>query len=307
VISFSAAAGLSSIPNKRSAVRNAAEHAAAVTVLTTLRYLPRAAAEPLAQTYARLLDRLVPRLRRIARTNLAFALPNADHEKIIDGVFASIGRLLYAFARLPGITRANVHEWIEYEGFEHYEAAKQKGHGVLFATGHLGNWELSAYAHALLTEPMHVVVRPLDNPWLDRLVAQRRAGSGNRVIEKKDFARGILAALKANEPVGILVDQNSMPDQGVFVDFFGRAACTAPVFTKLAHRAGTSVIPGFAVWNGRKYTLRFYPAVELTGDAHADTQLVQHAVERAIREYPDQWLWIHRRWKTRPPGEPPLY
>jgi Kdo2-lipid IVA lauroyltransferase/acyltransferase len=253
----------------------------------------------------------VPRLRRIARVNLTMALPGqqARHEEIIDGVFRSIGRLLFAFARLPDVNRANVGEWIEYEGFEHYTAAKAQGHGVLFATGHLGNWELSAYAHALLTEPMHVVVRPLDNPWIDRLVAGRRAGSGNRVIEKKDFVRGLLAALKANEPVGILVDQNSLLDQGVFVDFFGVPACTAPVFAKLAHRAGTSVIPGFAVWNEakRRYVLKFYPAVPLTGDAAADTQAVQKAVEAAIREHPDQWLWIHRRWKTRPPGQPAFY
>lgn len=280
-------------------------------MLAALRHLPLPAATGLAHALGRGLDRFVPRLRRIARLNLRMALPEraADHEAIIDEVFRSVGRLLLGFARLPDIQAANVRDWIDYEGFEHYAAAKARGHGVLFATGHLGNWELSAHAHALMTEPMHVVVRPLDNPLLDRLVAHRRSLTGNRVIEKQDFARGILAALKSNEPVGILVDQNSLPDQGIFIDFFGVKACTAPVFTKIAHRAGTTIIPGFALWNEakRRYVLKFYPPVALTGDAALDTQQVQTAVERAIREHPGQWLWIHRRWKSRPEGEVAFY
>lgn len=280
-------------------------------MLGALRWLPRPVASWLAEGLGRALDRLVPRLRRIARINLRMALPEraAEHEAIIDEVFRSVGRLLLGFARLPDIGVANVREWIDYDGFEHYTAAKARGRGVLFATGHLGNWELSAHAHALMTEPMHVVVRPLDNPLLDRLVAERRARAGNRVIEKKDFARGILAALQANEPVGILVDQNSMADHGVFVDFFGVKACTAPVFAKLAYRMGTTILPGFAIWSETlgRYVLKFYPPVALTGDPLSDTQAVQAAVERAIRETPGQWLWIHRRWKTRPAGEQSLY
>jgi KDO2-lipid IV(A) lauroyltransferase len=253
-----------------------------------------------------MLDRLVPRLRRIARRNLAVTGMPAE---TADGVYLSIARLLYGFARLPQINKTNVHQWIRYEGFEHFEEAKRRGKGVLFATGHLGNWELSAYAHALMTEPMHVVVRPLDNPRIDRLVEQRRSGSGNRIIGKKELLRGVLKALAANEAVGILLDQNAGLDDGVFVDFFGLKASANVGFTKLAQRTGAAVIPGFAVWSPaeRRYILRFYPIVEMTGDVIADTQALQKALEAAIREYPDQWLWIHRRWKTRPPGEPPLY
>ena len=258
--------------------------------------------------YGRLLDTLVPRLRRIGLANLTRA-GFAHPDPILDGVFDSIGRLLYSFAYLPSLNSNNIHHWIEYDGFEHYAAAKARGRGVLFATGHLGNWELSAIAHSLMTEPMGVVVRPLDNPLLDALVAQRRAATGNWVIEKKDFARGILRALSENKAVGVLVDQNAAIDQGVFVDFFGTPASTTTVFAKIAHRAQTTVLPGFAVWipERRKYILKFYPPVELSGDPHSDTQRIQSAVELAIREHPGQWLWIHRRWKTRPPGEPPLY
>jgi KDO2-lipid IV(A) lauroyltransferase len=174
---------------------------------------------------------------------------------------------------------------------------------VLFATAHLGNWELSAFAHALLAAPMHVVVRPLDNPLIDALVERRRSLSGNRLIFKKDYARAILKALAANEAVGILVDQNASLDDGVFVDFFGVPACAGTGFAKLAAHSGAAVIPGFALWSEteRRYVLRFYPPVPMTGDAARDTAAVQKQLEEVIRAYPDQWLWIHQRWKTRPP------
>lgn len=284
---------------QRSQIRNWAECALARTVITVLATLPDHTSRKLALQIARLFDKLAPRLRNTARENLRQA-GYTTPEAIIDGVFISLGRLLHAFAHFPQITKANVREWIDYEGFEHYVEAKRRGKGVLFATGHLGNWELSAYAHALLTEPMHIVVRPLDNPQLDAFVAQRRALSGNGVIEKKDFARGLLRALKANEAVGILVDQNALEDEGIFIDFFGTPACTSPVFAKIAARSGATVLPGFAIWRDNRFVLKFYPPLELTGDETQDTQIIQRAVERAIREYPDQWLWIHRRWKTRP-------
>lgn len=297
---------------KRSGLRNGVEAALAHGLIAALRYSPRPVADALGGRCGRLLDALVPRLRRTAYRNLEFAYPERDavwRRKIVDGVYRSIGRLLVALARFPSIDRSNVGQWIRYEGFEHYEQAKRDGRGVLFATAHLGNWELSAFAHALLSEKMSVVVRPLDNPLLDDLVEKRRRLSGNTLLSKRDFARSILHALRDNEPVGILVDQNSAGDNSAFVPFFGKPACTNLTFAKLAERSNAAVIPGFAVWNEseRRYVLRFYPAVAMSGDAVEDTARIQAAVERAIREYPDQWLWIHRRWKTRPPGDPPVY
>ena len=283
----------------RSPIRDWSECLLVRATLRVLGALPRRPSLALALQIAKVFDRVAPRLRQAARENLLRA-GYSSPEPIIDGVFVSLGRLLHSFAYLPSINRGNVREWIGYEGFEHYEEAKRRGKGVLFATGHLGNWELSAYAHALLTEPMQIVVRPLDNAQLDRFVAARRALSGNGVIEKKDFARGLLRALRANEAVGILVDQNALLNEGIFVDFFGTPACTSPVFAKVAARSGAAVLPGFAVWRGDRFVLKFYAPLELTGDERADTQLIQQAVERAIREFPDQWLWVHRRWKTRP-------
>jgi len=297
---------------RRSRARNSAEAALARLVVFTLEKAPPRLSASLALLCAKFLDRAIPRLRRTAERNLSFAYPDRDaawRTHTIDGIFASIGRLLSAFAQFPSLNASNIRQWIEYEGLEHYERAKAKGRGVLFATAHLGNWELSAYAHALLAEPMNVVVRPLDNPTIDDIVERRRGLSGNKLLSKRDFARSILHALRNNEAVGILVDQNSSPDTGVFVPFFGRLACAGSTFAKLAARSGAAVIPGFAVWRAdlSRYTLRFYPEIQMTGDVVADTAAIQSAVEAAIRENPDQWLWIHRRWKTRPPGEPGMY
>jgi KDO2-lipid IV(A) lauroyltransferase len=277
-------------------------------ILATLRSVPFPASIRLARLYLGVLDAAVPRLRRAARRNLEIAALSAP-EQIIEEMWNSLSRSLAVFARFPRISRENINDWIRYDGFEYYAAAKQRGKGVLFATAHLGNWELSAFAHALMTEPMNVVVRPLDNGILDDFVERRRMLSGNRIIGKRDAARSILRALKRNEPVGVLIDQNVLPSEGVFVNFFGVPACAASGFARLAAHSGAAVIPGFALWSREedRYVLRFYPPVEISGDVQCDTQRIQNAVERAVREYPGQWLWLHRRWKTRPHGESPLY
>jgi Kdo2-lipid IVA lauroyltransferase/acyltransferase len=293
---------------RRSALRNVLEYWMALAVVDSLAWAPLPVANWLARRYVGLLDAALPRLRRVALSNLAMALPDLDrhaHRRIADGVFRSIARLLVTFARFPRIDRGNIGDWIRYEGFEHFEAARKLGRGVLFATAHLGNWEMSAFAHAWMAEPMFVVVRPLDNPKIDRLVERLRTLSGNRLIGKKEYARGILKALGENQAVGILADQNASLEEGTFVDFFGVPACSGTGFAKLAAHSGATVIPGFALWmeSERKYVLRFYPPIEITGDPEVDTRALHRQLEAAIREYPDQWLWIHRRWKTRPPGE----
>ena len=296
----------------RSNLRNRTEYGLVLCVVKSLEWAPLALANRLARVYARLLDRAIPRLRRVALRNLSVAMPElgaARHAEIVDGVFYSIARLAVSFARFPSIRRDNVAQWIRLEGVEHVESAFRQGRGVLFATAHLGNWELSAFAWALLREPMNVVVRPLDNPLIDALVERRRALSGNRPIGKRGFARSILQALAANQAVGVLIDQNSAADTGVFVDFFGIPACASTGFAKFAAHSGAAAIPGFALWSEEegRYVLRFYPAVTITGDAARDTQALQARLEEVIREHPDQWLWVHRRWRTRPAGATSLY
>jgi KDO2-lipid IV(A) lauroyltransferase len=144
---------------------------------------------------------------------------------------------------------------------------------------------------------------------LEGLAVRYRSLSGNRILSRRESARPILQMLRANEAVGILADQNTTEDRGVFVEFFGHPACVDAGIAKLAARTGASIIPGFAVWSKteRRYVLRFYPSIPPSGDPIRDTQAVQAALETAIRDYPDQWLWIHRRWKTRPAGAPSLY
>ncbi|HUQ90636.1 MAG TPA: lysophospholipid acyltransferase family protein [Bryobacteraceae bacterium] len=289
----------------RSAFRNWSEYAAVRLLLFVLAATPRELALRLAQGMTKLLDVLVPRLRRTGLENLAFALPHLtaqQHNAILDGVFRSIARLLVSFSRFPSLNSANIGEWISCQGFEHYADGLKLGHGVLFYTAHLGNWELSAFAHALLARPMHVVVRPLDNPLIDALAARYRSASGNHLIGKKE-ARPILKALAANQAVGILADQDAGIEEGVFVDFFGRQASAHPGFARVAAHSRAAVVPGFALWSEKeaRYILKFYPPVEMTGDAVADTQRLHSHLETVIRQCPDQWLWIHRRWKTQPP------
>jgi Kdo2-lipid IVA lauroyltransferase/acyltransferase len=297
---------------KKSVLQLRAEFALAWLLLNGIRWLPKPLADRVGDLAARLLDRLVPKLRRVASLNLFFAFPEATDEQrkaIIDGVFRSLGRLVVAMGKMPNLNADNISEWVGYDGLENYAEAKQAGKGILVATAHLGNWELSAFAHALLTEPMDVMVRPLDNPLIDRLVEDRRTQSGNKLIYKKDGARAVLKALRNNEAVGMLIDQNTTATEGVFVDFFGRRACAGTGFVKLAQHSGAAVIPGFAFWDktSRRYTIHFYPKVPLTGDIAADTQRIHSIFEDIIRQHPDQWMWIHRRWKTRPEGEAPIY
>ncbi len=158
-------------------------------------------------------------------------------------------------------------------------------------------------------------MRPLDNPYLDGLVRRYRTMHGNIPILKDDPVRELLKAMKAGATVGILMDTNMTPPEGIFVDFFGIPACTASGLARIALRTDAAVLPGFTLWDPvlRRYRLRFDPAVKLirTGDNEADilanTQLFTKIIEDFVRHYPDQWLWVHRRWKTRPPGQPPLY
>jgi KDO2-lipid IV(A) lauroyltransferase len=293
-------------------LRTQIEYLAARFVLATLSRGPRHYALRLARFYVHLVAALVPRLRLTAIRNLELALPDLSRrqqEQIFQGSCISLARLLVVLARFPQLNARNVSRWIRYDGFEHFEKSLQRGKGVLFATAHLGNWELSAFAHALMAQPMHVVVRALDNPQVNALVEGLRTLSGNRIIEKRDYVRGILRALQRNEAVGILIDQNAGLADGVFIDFFGAKACVDKGFARVAAHSGAAIIPGFALWcePEQRYLLKFYPPLFATGDIQADTQRIHAVLESVIRQYPDQWLWMHRRWKTRPPGEPPIY
>jgi KDO2-lipid IV(A) lauroyltransferase len=299
-------------------MRQRLEYAAAWPFIKILGILPRPLARAAGIALAQVVYLLHARLRKVGMRNLAMAFPEkteAERARILRGEFTSLGRQLAEVCQLPRYTLENVEKVVVYDGFEHYEQAKARGKGVLFLTGHFGAWELSAFSHSLHGHWMHIVVRPMDNVYLDRLIRSYRTMHGNKTVAKDEFVRGLISAMKANEVVGILMDTNVTPPQGVFVDFFGIPACTASGLARIALRMDAAVIPGFTIWDKSlgKYRLRFDPAVELirTGNLEADiqanTQKFTKIIEDYVRQYPEQWLWAHRRWKARPPGDPPLY
>jgi len=280
--------------------------------------LPRPLARGAGLLIAGVVYHFHPRLRRVGLRNLELAFPKkplAERRKILRGVYRSLGRLLAEFCLFPHYTRENVTGVATYQGFENFEAAEKRGKGVLFLTGHFGGWEIGSFFHSLQGHPMRIVVRPIDNPYVDEMVTRYRTLHGSSLIGNQGFARGLLAAMQANETVGILMDTNMTPPQGVFVDFFGIPACTAVGIARVALHTDAAVVPAFTIWDPvlRKYRVEFSPAVELVrsddgeADAVANTALFNRIFEEYVRKYPDQWLWVHRRWKTRPQGEAPLY
>ena len=284
----------------------------------TIGLLPRPLARAKGIVLGLIVYLLFGRLRRVGMRNLALAFPamnRRERRRVLRGTYISLGRQLAEVCLFPRYTRENVSEIVVYEGFENFERAYARRKGVLFLTAHLGAWELSAFAHSLQGHPLAIVMRSLDNARVDRLIQSYRTTHGNRTVDKDDFVRGLLAAMRDGETVGILMDTNMTPPQGVFVDFFGIPACTASGLARIALRTDAAIVPAFTVWDAklRKYILRFDAAVELvrTGDDQADvvanTAKFTKVIEDYVRRYPDQWLWVHRRWKTRPEGQPSLY
>jgi KDO2-lipid IV(A) lauroyltransferase len=293
------------------------EYALAWGLLKIVGALPRPLARAAGISIAWTVYLLHGKLRRVGMRNLELAFPDksrGDRKKILHGVFTSLGRQVAEVCLFPKYTRENVSKTVVYEGFENFERALARGKGVLFLTAHLGAWELSAFAHSLYGHPLKIVMRPLDNPYLDRMTRAYRTMHGNKTVDK-DFARGLIAALRKGETVGVLMDTNMIASQGVFVDFFGLKACTASGAARVALKTDAAVVPGFTIWDPvlQKYRLRFDPAVELIrtnnndADVVANTAKFTKVIEEYVRRYPDQWLWVHRRWKTRPQGEKGLY
>jgi KDO2-lipid IV(A) lauroyltransferase len=259
-----------------------------------------------------------PRLRYVGRRNLDLVFPaksRKEKKKILRGVYINLGRQLAEFCLFPRYTKENIGRVAVYEGFQNFAEAEARGKGVVFLTAHLGGWEVASFAHSLYGHPMNIVMRPLDNPYVDAMVDRYRTLHGNHTFPKQDFARGLLTALRQGETVGILMDTNMTPPQGAFVDFFGIPACTATGLARVAVHTDAAVVPAFGVWDKHlgKYKICFEPALKLvsTGDDEADalanTALFTKVIEAYVAKYPDQWLWVHRRWKTRPPGAAAIY
>lgn len=259
-----------------------------------------------------------PTLRRAAEFNLRLAfpeLPGPARRDIVKRMVRNLGWMAAEFARLPRYTRSNIETAMILDGFENFAAAERRRKGVLFLTGHMGAWELEPFAHALYSGPIHFLVRPIDNPRVDALVNRYRCASGNRPINKNESARAIFRILHEGGVIGVLADQNTVPAEAVFADFFGIPAATTSGIARLARRTGAAVVPAYNYWDPllRKYRLRYEPALELTttddeeGDIRNYSARFNQVIEDYVRRFPDQWLWVHRRWKTRPANEPAIY
>jgi len=287
-------------------------------LLKLLLLLPRSGAIAVGKLIAVAAYHLHGRLRRVGYRNLALAMPDldaAERRLIVRRVFVNLGRLLGEFSQFPKITRQNVSRLVEYDGLENYTRASERGRGVLMLTGHVGAWELCAFAQGVYGHPLSFLVRRLDNPLLDRTVSHYRELSGNRTIDKNRAVKPVLEILRRGQDVGLLIDANTLPDQGVFCDFFGTPACSTTGLAVFALRSDAPVVPGFLIWDERlrKHLLRFGPEIPLirTGDFKEEVMLntarFTKVIEECARRYPDQWLWVHKRWHTRPVGEPDLY
>jgi KDO2-lipid IV(A) lauroyltransferase len=294
------------------------EYAAAWIGVKSLGLLPRPVARFVGASFAAAAYALRTPLRRAAMFNLGLAFPDwsdAKRKRVVRRMIQQIGWMAAEFSQFPRYTRKNIQKIVVLDGFENFDAARRRGKGVLFLTGHMSAWELAPFAHALYGYPLHFLVRPIANRRVDALINHYRCLSGNQPIEKNKSARSILRILGDGGTVGILSDHNTVLEESVFVDFFGVPASTTSGLARIALRTDSAVVPGFLSWDNarRKYRLRFEPAIELarTGDEERDvrenTVRFTRTIEDYVRAYPDQWLWVHKRWKTRPPGEKEIY
>jgi KDO2-lipid IV(A) lauroyltransferase len=294
------------------------EYVVAWTGIKALGLLPRPMARFVGRIFVLLAYSVRTPLRRTAMFNLKLAFPewnDAKRKEVIRGMVRQIGWMAGEFSQFPRYTRKKIEQIVILDGFENFDAARRRGKGVLFLTGHMSAWELAPVAHALFGYPLYFPVRPIANRRVDALINRYRCLCGNRPIEKNRSARAILKVLGKGETVGILSDHNTSLEEGVFVNFFGIPASTTSGLARIALRTDAAVVPGLLSWDEdrRKYRLRFEPLIEIvrTGNEEADvvenTARFTRVAEDYIRAHPEQWLWVHKRWKTRPPGEKPIY
>lgn len=286
-----------------------------ISLAYILRMIPLLLSLRIGETLGMILFIVDKKHREIALTNIRRAFRNEKTEeeiiRIAKGCYRNLGRSFVEFSRMMTDNREYIEKNIEIEGFENYLSAKEKGRGVLYLTGHCGNWELMALSQSLKGYPFSIVVRPIDNTYLNRKVEEIRTRYGNRIIEKKKAMREILRCLHEDGTIGVLLDQNVTSKEGVFVDFFGEPACTNRGMAQIAIKTETPVLSAFIHYlGGGRHRIIVGEEIELKRSGNPEMDMISNTakftkvIEDHIRQYPEEWLWLHRRWKTRPDKSP---
>lgn len=301
--------------------RHLLEYLAVRALMAILALLPRPFATRIAMVGSRALFACLPRLHRVGLRNLELAFPDmsqVERRQLLEQSFENFGRIIADLSHFPRATPADLAARVQTsfpeELLARYHAAKAAGRGVIFVTPHLGNWEILAFAMSAIFEPIAYLARPLDNPFLDRYTSGIRSRFGNRPINKRDSVLEGLAILDSGGNLGLLADVNTLQRDGVFVPFFNHLACTTRSVAMLALRTNALIVPLCCVWDTNRYRLLIGELVEAVRSASYvkkniidTTALYTAEIEKFVRAYPGQWIWIHRRWKTRPSGQPGLY
>lgn len=306
------------VPKKRSNLQNKSELIAVRSLLGAIGALPLGTSMRFGKSVGRFLARTFPKLKKTARRNLEIAFPemtDAEREKIAHGTFESLGRHLGFVSHFKKFKHEDIRDLVEVVGREHFDEAHATGRGILFFTGHFGSWEVFNLLPPAFGFGMNILVRRIDNPLVETFVDQMRTRFGSVTLDKTRAARTMFRVLENGQLLGILADLNVQEKEGVFVDFFGVPASTTVSIAKLAIKTDAIVLPAFAVWEEakNKYVVYLEPPIEYTADDNSPenirdlTQKITNVVEKYVRKYPEQWLWIHKRWNTRPPGEKGLY
>ncbi|HZR45561.1 MAG TPA: lysophospholipid acyltransferase family protein [Candidatus Manganitrophaceae bacterium] len=285
------------------------EYAAARLFIAFLQLLPVGLSLWTGAMLGRLFYVLDRRHREIALNNLASALGREKSEKerkqIARGSFENLGRSVAEICRLQRAVSPDLQKRIEIEGWDHYRSALDQGKGVICLTAHFGNWELAPAALSFHDFQMYFVARALDNPYLNRMLNAWRERNGNRILNKKTASDEIVRLLRKGATVGFLLDQNTARKEAVFVDYFGMPAATHKGLAILALRTGAPVVPAFIIRQEERHKLIIEKPLEpvrtgrLQNDIYETTALFTKKIESYVRQYPDQWLWVHRRWKTK--------
>jgi KDO2-lipid IV(A) lauroyltransferase len=249
--------------------------------------------------------------RKLALQNLFIAFGREKSEREIRSIakrnFQNLGMMTIEFFRLPKMNVEAFQRKVNIEGLEICKKALNNKKGLLLLLSHFGNWELMGLMSKFLGSSIAVIARPIKkNKWVDRLVREIRSGTGLEVISTEKASRKVMRVLSQNRMVGILIDQRAKRSEGVWVDFFGKKAPSTPALAVLAMRTGAPVVPVFMIRSGyRKHRLVIKKPLQLvdTGnikkDVETNTQLMNQTLELMIRQYPDQWFWVHRRWERK--------